>query len=93
MPDTIESLRARAMELEAQRDDFACREWRAEKARRAAEAKAESLQAQLDALMFEHCPGEMTAEQIERWEACQRVSSAEEARRIAESIAEGARNG
>lgn len=43
----VDTLRARAMELEAQRDDFARREWRAEKARREAEARERELRAAL----------------------------------------------
>ena len=35
------------------------------------QAKSEALQAKLDATMLEHCPDEMTDEQVRRWEECQ----------------------
>ena len=39
--------------------------------------KADALQAQLDALMLEYCPDEMTAEQKANWARHQRPVSAE----------------
>jgi hypothetical protein len=33
-----------------------------------------SLQAEIDRLMYEYCPGEMTTEQIERWAAHQQAT-------------------
>lgn len=37
------------------------------------------LQAKIDALMLEYCPGEMTQEQKDRWAAAQRAASQEPA--------------
>ena len=36
------------------------------------EAEVASLQAQIDRLMLEHCPGEMTQEQLDLWAASQK---------------------
>lgn len=38
------------------------------------EAENEAMQAKIDALMLEFCPGEMTAEQLERWASHQKAA-------------------
>ena len=43
-----------------------------------AESRLAALQAKIDALMFEYCPDEMTAEQIEAWGKHQRCATAKE---------------
>lgn len=35
----------------------------------------DALEAKIDALMLEHCPDEMTPEQVENWEKHQRLST------------------
>jgi serine phosphatase RsbU (regulator of sigma subunit) len=42
----------------------------------------EAMQARIDALMLEYCPGEMTEAQRERWAECQRPVSAIDAAAI-----------
>ena len=43
-------------------------------AKRAMRLALDAAQAQIDRLMLEYCPSEMTREQVERWAASQRVS-------------------
>lgn len=38
------------------------------------ESENEAMQAKIDALMLEFCPGEMTAEQLERWASHQKAA-------------------
>lgn len=49
-------------------------------------AKAQALQAKLDALMLEHCPDEMTPEQLETWGKHQRPLSGAEAEAVTRAL-------
>jgi len=53
---------------------------------RAAAAKRDALQAQLDALMLEYCPDEMTETQKENWARHQRPVSDDEQARVAAAL-------
>lgn len=55
--------KAQQFHLEAEERESAHWQERAEQAER----RAERLQAQVDALMLEYCPDEMTPEQVEEW--------------------------
>ena len=50
------------------------------------EAKIQSQQAIIDELMLEHCPGDMTKEQMDEWARHQRPVTKEEERRIEKAL-------
>lgn len=53
---------------------------------KAAATKADALQAQLDALMLEYCPEEMTPEQMANWARRQRPASDEMQADVAKAL-------
>lgn len=53
----------------------------------AAESRLATVEAKLDAVMLEYCPGEMTPEQVANWEAHQRPATAEETATIEAALA------